>query len=376
MNGAFPCPGRRVAIVHDWLPVYAGAERVLEQMLHLFPEADLFTLIDAIPKEQRAFLLGKQPRTSFVQRLPRGRTAYRNYFPLMPLAIEQFDLSSYDLILSSSHAFAKGVITGPDQLHVCYCHSPIRYAWDLYPRYLEELGPGKALLARLFLHYIRLWDYRTANGVDAFLANSEFVARRIRKVYGREARVVYPPVAVETFAAQECKEGYYLTAARLVPYKRVDLVVSAFARMPSRRLVVVGDGPELPKLTALATPNISILGYQPKSRLAELMRNARAFVYGAQEDFGIVLVEAQACGTPVIAYGRGGAREIVADGLTGMLFAEQTEEALIHAVEAFERLKFDAAQMRANAERFSTAVFRRAFAEAVETEWTRRAGCR
>ena len=375
MNGAFPCPGRRVAIVHDWLPVYGGAERVLEQMLHLFPEADLFTLIDAIPEGQRDFLLGKQPRTSFVQRLPRGRTAYRNYFPLMPLAIEQFDLSSYDLILSSSHAFAKGAITGPDQLHVCYCHSPIRYAWDLYPRYLEELGPWKALLARLFLHYIRIWDCRTPNGVDAFLANSGFVARRIRKVYGRDAHVVYPPVAVETFRPVAAKESYYLTAARLVPYKRVDLVVKAFGRMPTKRLVVVGGGPELAKLAALATPNVSVLGYQPRSRLVELMSKARAFVYAAQEDFGIVLVEAQACGTPVIAYGRGGAREIVADGLTGTLFAEQTEEAVIGAVEAFERSDFDTAMMRANAERFSTAVFRRNFAETVETEWARHAGC-
>lgn len=376
MSGAFPCPGRRVAIVHDWLPVYGGAERVLEQMLHLFPEADLFTLIDAIPEGQRDFLLGKRPRTSFVQRLPRGRTAYRNYFPLMPLAIEQFDLSSYDLILSSSHAFAKGVITGPDQIHVCYCHSPIRYAWDLYPRYLEELGPWKALLARLFLHYIRIWDCRTPNGVDAFLANSGFVARRIRKVYGRDARVVYPPVAVETFRSVAHKEGYYLTASRLVPYKRVDLVVRAFARMPTKRLVVVGGGPELAKLAALATPNVSILGYQPRSRLVELMSKARAFVYAAQEDFGIVLVEAQACGTPVIAYGRGGAREIVEDGLTGTLFAEQTEEAVIDAVEAFERSDFDTETMRANAERFSTAVFRRTFAEAVEMEWARNTACR
>jgi glycosyltransferase involved in cell wall biosynthesis len=365
----------RVAIVHDWLPLYGGAERVLEQIILLFPGADLYTTIDAVPEGQRGFLQGKHPHTSFIQRLPWGKKAYRNYFPLMPLAVEQFDLSSYDIIISSSYAFAKGVITGPDQLHICYCHSPIRYAWDLHAQYLSQIGRISALLAQPFLHYVRIWDSRTANGVNAFVANSNFIARRIKKVYGRESQVVYPPVNIEAFAPEYCKGDYYLTAARLVPYKRIDLIVSAFSRMPTRRLIVVGDGPEMPKIQALASANIEIVGHQPKKRLVELMQKARAFVFAAQEDFGITMVEAQACATPVIAYGRGGATEIVEEGTTGILFHEQTEEALIAAVESFESQPFDAPLMRANAARFSASVFRRRFADAVDIEYSRLRSC-
>ncbi|KGW44734.1 glycosyl transferases group 1 family protein [Burkholderia pseudomallei MSHR684] len=254
----------RVAIVHDWLVTYAGAERVLEQIVACFPDADLFGLVDFL--DDRTFLRGKPVTTSFIQRLPYARTKYRSYLPLMPLAIEQLDVSGYDLVISSSHAVAKGILTGPDQVHVSYVHSPIRYAWDLQHQYLEQsqLTRGvKSALARLILHYIRNWDVRTSNSVDCFVANSAFIARRIRKVYQRDAAVVFPPVDVDAFALSTRKEDFYLTASRMVPYKKIDLIVDAFAQMPGRRLVVIGDGPDMRKIRAKAAPNVEIMGYQP-----------------------------------------------------------------------------------------------------------------
>lgn len=363
------CAKRRIAIVHDWLPLYGGAERVLEQILALFPQADLFTLVESLPPGDRAFLQGRTPHTSFVQHLPFAGRHYRHYFPLMPLAVEQFDLSAYDIVISSSYAFAKGVLTGPGQLHLCYCHSPIRYAWDLQSEYLRERGPLTSLAARLLLHYVRLWDTRTANGVDTFLANSRFIARRIRKTYNRDSQVIHPPVNVDAFTPRAEKDDYYLTAARMVPYKRLDLIVKAFARMPQRRLIVIGDGPEHARIQALAPPNVTLLGHQPQNALRRHMENARAFVFAGEEDFGITLVEAQACATPVIAYRRGGAREIVCDGLTGVLFAEQHEESLIQAIRHFETLRLEPAELRRNAERFSIPVFRCQFANALDTAY-------
>ena len=248
---------RRIALVHDWLMVYAGGERVLEQMLEIWPDADLFAAVDFLPDELRHVVKGKRATTTFVQRLPRAATRYRGYLPLMPLAIEQLDLSAYDLVVSSSHAVAKGVITGPDQLHVSYVHSPMRYAWDLQHQYLAEAGLTrgiKAALARIVLHYMRIWDLRTANGVDAFVANSEFIARRIRKVYRRDAEEIFPPVDVERFALCEDKQDYYFAASRMVAYKKIPLIVEAFARMAQRRLVVIGDGPERLLVVALPAP--------------------------------------------------------------------------------------------------------------------------
>jgi len=355
----------RVAIVHDWLVTYAGAERVLEQIIACFPEADLFAVVDFVDEKERAFLRGKSVTTSFIQRLPRARKKYRAWLPLMPLAIEQLDVSAYDVVISSSHAVAKGVLTGPDQFHLSYVHSPIRYAWDLQHQYLQEShltrGP-KSVLARLILHYIRNWDVRTANSVDQFVANSQFIARRIHKVYQRDAAVVYPPVDIDAFELQTQKDDFYLTASRMVPYKKIDLIVEAFARTPERRLVVIGDGPDMNKIRAKAAPNIEIMGYQPFSVLHDHMRRAKAFVFAAEEDFGISVVEAQACGTPVIAYGKGGALETVRDTTrpTGMFFAEQRAEAIVAAVDAFEREpgRFRATDCRANAERFSAQRFR------------------
>ncbi|MBU6486312.1 MAG: glycosyltransferase [Burkholderiales bacterium] len=363
----------RVAIVHDWLVTYAGAERVLEQMIACFPQADIFSLVDFV--EDRKFLRGKRATTSFIQRLPFARKKYRAYLPLMPLAIEQLDLSAYDLVISSSHAVAKGVLTGPDQVHISYVHSPIRYAWDLQHQYLAQsnLTRGlRSIMARVILHYIRNWDCRTANSVDHFVANSQFIARRIKKVYQRRADVIFPPVDVQSFVVGEQKEDFYLTASRMVPYKKIDLIVEAFSRMPGKRLIVIGDGPEMKSIRAKAGPNVEILGYQPFAVLHDHMRRAKAFVFAAEEDFGIAPVEAQACGTPVIAFGKGGVLETVRElgqpHPTGLFFREQTVPAVVAAVREFEAHagRFSALDCRANAERFSITTFRERFMRYVE----------
>lgn len=370
---------RSVAIIHDWLTTYAGAERVLEQMLLLYPEADLFSVCDFIPESERGFLSGRKPKTTFIQHLPGASKRYRSYLPLMPLAVEQLDLSAYDLVISSSHAVAKGVLTGPDQLHISYVHSPIRYAWDLQHQYLRESGLDHGLkgwMAKWLLHKIRLWDLRTANGVDCFVANSGFIARRIWKTYRREADVVYPPVDVSSFTLREDKEDFFLTASRMVPYKKIDLIVEAFAAMPSKRLVVIGDGPDMVKIRAKAGSNVQLMGYQPFDVLRDHMQRAKAFVFAAEEDFGITPVEAQACGTPVIAFGKGGALETVraldqSEKPTGVFFDEQNVANIVAAVERFEtnREAFAAAACRDNAMRFSPEVFREQFSALVASEY-------
>lgn len=369
---------RRVAIVHEWLPVYGGAERVLEQITRVFPEADVYSLIDNLPDGQRGFLQGKKVHTSVIQKLLFGKRGYRHYLPLMPFIIDQFDLSEYDLVISSSYAVAKGVITGPDQLHVSYVHSPVRFAWDLQHQYLKEskLTSGlKSLVVRWTLHNLRLWDMRTAAGVDHMIANSHFIKRRIEKVYRRESRVIYPPVDTSGFSLREDKDDFYLTASRLVSYKKIDLIVEAFSKMPDKKLVVIGDGPDLAKIRAKAGPNVTVMGYQPFEVLRDHMQRARAFVFAAQEDFGIVPVEAQACGTPVIAFGRGGSLETVR-GLehaqpTGVFFGSQTVAALIEAADTFERShwRFQPQEIREHAKSFSEARFRETFAGYVERAW-------
>lgn len=240
-----------VGIVADWLVTYAGAERVVKEMIELFPDSDVYSIVDFLSDEARANFNDKKSTTTFIQHLPKAKQKYQTYLPLMPLAIEQIDVSKHDVVLSSSHAVAKGVLTGPDQLHISYVHSPIRYAWDLQHQYLKEakLDKGlKGLLAKYLLHKIRMWDVRTSNGVDHFIANSKFISRRVKKVYGRDADVIYPPVEVERFDFNDNKEDFYLTASRMVPYKRMDLIVEAFANMPDKKLVVIGDGSEMPKV--------------------------------------------------------------------------------------------------------------------------------
>ena len=361
----------RVALIHDWLPVYGGAERVLEQMIHALPQSELFSLFEFLPEDQRSFLGGREVNTSFIQRLPWARSGYRYYLPLTPLAIEQFDLRDFDVVVSSSYVVAKGALTSAEQCHVSYVHSPMRYAWDLQSTYLEQHGVQRGVrgfLVRLILHYLRLYDVTSAHRVDAFAANSRHVARRIWKTYRRESTVIYPPVNVEAFTPVEQKEEYYLTVSRMVPYKRVDLIVEAFTRMPDRELIVIGDGPDLDRVRRLAGRNVTVLGYQPFDVVRHYMQQARGFVFAAEEDFGIVPVEAQSCGTPVIAYGRGGATETVVDGQTGLFFGEQTAESLIEAVDRFERLRLrlSVEQISRHAQQFSRDRFVREFLAFVE----------
>lgn len=361
----------KTAIVHDWLITYGGAERVLEQMLIQFPDADLYSLYDFLSPGVRNFIMNKPVTTSFIQKFPSAKTKYRNYLPLMPLAVEQFDLSSFDLIISSNHAVAKGIITGPDQLHICMCYSPMRYAWDLTHQYLRESGLTSGLkgwLAKYVLHKIRMWDCRTANGVNEFIAISKYISRRIRKVYNRHSTVIYPPVDVEAFKMRRQKEDFYLTASRMVPYKKIDLIVEAFTKMPDKKLVVIGDGPDFDKIKSKAGKNIELTGFQPFEVLKDYMQRAQAFVFAAEEDFGIVPIEAQACGTPVIAYGKGGVLETVVENKTGVFFYQQKPDDLIKAVNEFEQRQnsFDPQLIRQNATRFSKERFRAEFKSFVE----------
>lgn len=355
----------KVALVHDWLTTYAGSERVVEQMLAVYPEADVFSLVDFVPEGQRAFLQGHDVRTSFIQRLPFARKHFRKYLQLFPLAIEQFDLSGYDVVISSSHGVAKGILTGPDQVHVCMCYSPMRWAWDLQAQYLAEMNLERGLrgaYARWLLHRMRIWDMRTVAGVDDYIAISKFIERRIEKLYRRDSSVIYPPVDVDAFTPGEEKEDFYLAASRHVQYKRMPMIVEAFNAMPDKKLVVIGDGPDFERVRKMAGPNVTVLGHQPFTVLRDHMQRAKAYVFAAVEDFGISVVEAQACGTPVIAYGRGGVTETVVPGETGLFFQEQTSAALRDAVLEFERAPpFDAKRIRANAERFGAERFRREF---------------
>lgn len=371
----------KIAIVHDWLVTYAGAERVLEQMLNCYPQADLFSLVDFIPDDKKEFLKNKSVTTSFIQRLPFAKKLYRNYLLFMPLAIEQFDLSSYDLIISSSHAVAKGVITESSQLHLCMCHSPIRYAWDLQHQYLKESGLTKGLkgwLVKYVLHKIRIWDLRTANGVDSFIAVSNFISNRIWKVYRRKSHVIYPPVNVESFGLCREKKEFYLTASRMVPYKKIDLIVESFKGLPERKLVVIGDGPDFAKIKTLAGPNVVMMGYQPNEVLSDYLKSAKAFIFAAEEDFGIAPLEAQACGTPVIAYGKGGALETIIgfngeniEEATGLFFESQTKQSIVDAILMFEKTlgSISPDKCRLNAIRFGPEYFRNEFKEFVDSSY-------
>jgi glycosyltransferase involved in cell wall biosynthesis len=363
--------------VHDWLTTYVGGERVLEQMIDLYPHAEVFSSIDMVAEHERGFLRGKQPITTFAQHVPLMRKHYRHFLPLLMLAIEQLDVREAELVLSSSASIGKGVLTGPDQLHIAYVHSPMRYAWDLQHQYLREAGltsGPRAMLARWLLHKARVWDTRTANGVDHFVANSEFIARRIWKTYRREAAVIHPPVDVDGFPLREHKEEFYLTASRLVPYKKVPAIVEAFRALPGRRLVVVGEGSDMNRVKAAAGKNVEVLGHRPTAELRDLMQRAKAFVFAAEEDFGIAPVEAQACGTPVIAYGRGGALETVrSDGVmpSGLFFDAQTPAAIAAAIEEFEQrsANFLPQACRDSALRFGANVFRERLAAFVSERW-------
>lgn len=375
-----PLAEARIAIVHEW-PVrsvrYAGSEQVVAAMLRAFPQAELHALVHDPEGLQGTPLEGVPAKTSFIQSLPRAREKYRTYLPLMPLAVEQFDLRPYDLVVSSNHAVAKGVLTRADQLHVSYVYTPMRYAWDLYQSYLAESGMtrgAKSYLARLALHYLRLWDTAAANRVDAYLTLSHYVARRIWRTYRRPARVIYPPVEVERYRPDLPREEFFVAVSRFVPYKRMDLIVEAFTRV-AKPLVVIGEGPEFRKVERAAGRNVKLLGYQPGDVVADYLQRARAFVFAAEEDFGIAPIEAQAAGCPVIAYGKGGALETIVgwpdSEATGIFFDAQTPEALEAAVELFEAhgAQLQPEACRRNAERFGPDRFQREFRASLEELW-------
>jgi glycosyltransferase involved in cell wall biosynthesis len=365
----------KIAVVHEWLIDWAGSEQVVQQILNCYPDADLFALADFLPDSLRDRVQGKNARTSFLQGMPSARNALWKYLPLMPLAIERLDLSGYDLVMSSSHAVAKGVRTGPGQVHLSYVHSPMRYAWDLEQQYLQspELkGPLRRFMARRAFSYLRRWDVRTSRNPRALAANSAFVAQRIRRVWGRDATVIHPPVDTDRFTPREMKEDFFLCASRLQYYKRVDVIVRAFASLPDLRLIVIGDGPERERLESLATPNVTFLGYQPDDALKDYLQRANAFLFAAEEDFGILPVEAQACGTPVIAFGKGGALETVREmgtpNPTGLFFPQQEPEQVCTAIRRFlgHRAQFTAQACRANALKFSVSAFTEAWLTFVE----------
>ena len=359
----------KVAYVHDWLVISGGAEKVAREILACYPQADVFCLVDFLSKEDRNYILhGKSTTTSFIQKLPFSKNKYRNYLPLFPIAIEQFDLSDYDLIISSSYAVAKGVLTHSNQIHICYCHSPMRYAWDLYHHYLgtTPMGRVKKALAKLTLHYIRIWDVSSVNRVDYFIANSEFIKRRIKKVYQRDSTVIYPPVDLGNFPVEKNKGDYYIAFSRLVPYKKLDIISKAFSLMPDKKLLLVGGGPEFDSLKTNAPNNVTVTGELNFSELVIKIQKAKALIVAAEEDFGLTPVEAQACGTPVIAYKKGGYLETVKDQETGVFFDEQTAEAIKDAVLKFENHSWSPGTCNQNTSKFSSDNFKSNFTLFVE----------
>ncbi|MCC6196234.1 MAG: glycosyltransferase [Burkholderiales bacterium] len=358
----------RIAVVHDWLDTWGGGENVLAEILRVYPQADLYALVDFLPEALRQRLSGRRARTSFLQHVPGARRHFRLLLPLFPRAIESLDLLPYDLVVSSSHAVAKGVRTTPSQLHICYCHTPMRYAWDLRDAYLRPRGLTtgvRGALVNRVLDRLRDWDRASSTRVTHFIANSQFVRDRIARCYDRTAEVIHPPVDTDFFTPGDtpATRDYYFAASRWVPYKRIDLVAAAFRALPERRLIIAGDGPEADRVRAAAGNNVELVGHVPREKMRELLRGARAFVFAAEEDFGILPVEAQACGTPVIAYGRGGARETVRDAAdaraTGVLFDAQSEESIVDAIHRFEALQvpIDLTNCRANSLAFSAPRF-------------------
>jgi len=353
----------KIAIVHDWLVTDAGAEKVLRAILEIYPDADIFSTVDFLDtKDRKNIIDDKKVTTSFIQKLPFAKKHFRNYLFLFPKAIESFDLSSYDLIISSSWAFAKGVRTHTNQIHICYCYTPIRYVWDLYDEYTENIKQPKKFIVQKTLAYIRNWDFETTNRVDYFIANSHFVKERIQRTYDRKSTVIYPPVDTSSYTLCEKKEDFYLTASRLVSYKKTKLIVEAFNTMPDKKLIVIGDGDEYDAIAKIAQPNITLLGYVEKKEMIEYMKKAKAFLYAAIEDFGIVPIEAMSCGTPVISFNKGGTKETVPQHC-GVHFETQTVDSIVAAVTRFETKNFSAKEISKYAERFDTKHFQKEIQE-------------
>lgn len=367
---------QKTAVVHDWCPSFRGGERVIAAICSLYKNADIFTLFDFLPPDiKEEFFPGVDFHTSIANRIPWIQKFYRSLFFACPFLIEQFDVTEYDTVISSSAAFSRGVITRPDQPHFCYVHSPIRYAWDEQFSYLAQgrLGYGpKGFLFRYMLHNLRVWDTRTAHGPDLMAANSTYVRARIRRIYGRDAEIIFPPVSFEGLDLITDKDDYYVTASFLAPYKRTDLVIQAFNDMPARKLLVVGDGQQSKALRSLAKSNVTFTGFLDRPEYSGIVGKAKALVFAGCEDFGIALAEAQVCGTPLIAYGRGGASDIVeplgeSNHPTGILFERQSVAAVRDAIEHFEtnRHAISAADCHQNAKQFSVERFEREIVNAV-----------
>ena len=365
----------KVAIIQEWLVTVGGSDKVVKAILDVFPQADIYTLVAKKDICDELGIPWEKVHTSFIQKLPLGTKKHRAYLSLFPFAIEQFDLRGYDIVISSSHCVAKGVITKNEQCHISYVHSPIRYCWDMYNEYLEEsnLYSGiKSWLVRKMLHSVRSWDAITGNRVDYFISNSDYVGQRVRKTYRRECTTIHPNIDISAFELCEEKQDYYLASSRLVAYKKIDIIIEAFNKMPDKKLVVIGGGPNLKAYQKLAGPNVQVMGYQPFNVLKEKMQHAKAFLFAADEDFGMIPIEAESCGTPVIAYGHGGSLETVNGGKTGMFFDKQTPESIIEAVRKFEAIgnkPFDYKECRTWAEGFSEERFKREIKEFVEEKY-------
>ncbi len=358
----------KIAIIHDWLTNMGGAERVILAFHDIFPDAPIYTTVynpDKLPEEFRKMDI----RTSFIQKFPKAKTKYNMYLPFMPTAFEQFDLSEYDVVLSSSSSCAKGVITRPDTLHICYCHTPMRYAWDFYNEYKESAPKWQKRFIPYLMNYIRMWDRLSADRVDYFIANSNAVAKRIKKYYRKDSVVINPPVNAEFYNPIDEDGDYFLIVSRLVEYKRIDIAVEAFNDL-GLPLIIIGDGPEKEKLQKMAKNNIKFLGRIPDEEVRKYYAKCRAFIFPGEEDFGITPLEAQASGRPVIAFGKGGVLDSVIEGVTGIFFKEQNKESLKEAIIKFKDMKFDKNAIRKHAEKFDINVFKQRIYDFVVEKYT------
>jgi glycosyltransferase involved in cell wall biosynthesis len=362
----------KTALVHDWFVSSGGAEKVFAQFLKVFrPEtADVFTLMNFFPEDQAQDYFGKYAvHTSFMQHVPMAKQYYRNLAFLFPKAVESLDLKSYDLIISSSHSVAKGVVRSGKQMHICYCHTPMRYAWEMNEDYFREYGISRGVMnnvSQKLLDTLREWDLKTASSVDYFIANSANIASRIKKYYDRDSEILYPPVNTSFFTPGNTREDYYITASRMVPYKKIRLIAEAVSQLKGRQLIIMGDGPEYTKLSK-EYPNCTFIKNPPADVFREYLRRARAFIFAANEDFGITPVEAQACGTPVIAYGKGGALETVTPGISGLFFPHQTVKSVCDAILQFESVEssFNPENVRNSVLKFSEEIFVNRFREII-----------
>lgn len=359
----------KVAIIHDWLTIYGGAESIIRILHEMFPEAPIYTTVynrENMPDDFRKMDI----RTSFIQKFPFAKKKYTSYLPWMPRAFEEFDLSEYDLVISSNTSCSKGVLTGANTLHICYCNTPMRYGWDFYHEYKSAKSPLMQKIISKQMHKIRMWDRLSADRVDTFIANSYNVARRIEKHYRRDSKVIYPPVRTHMFQKSNKTEDFYLVVSRLVPYKRIDLVAEAFTKL-GLNLVIIGDGSEYKNIEEKAGSNVKMLGRVDDDVVLDYMMRCKAFLFPGEEDFGITPIEAQACGKPVIAYGKGGALETVQADKTGVFFDQQTVESVVSAVRRFESMEFDADEIREHSEQFSEERFRKELKEFIYSEYER-----